>query len=379
MKILRICSVPLSLIGYKSFLRDLAQHSDVSMHIATSFDEQVSLLKQDEFYEMQRLEIKREIDPLSDIISILKAIFLINKIRPDITHSNTPKGGLVSAISSFVCRVPVRIHTFTGQRWITLNGFKRKLLMFVDRLIILLSTHVLADSPSQADFLNSELGIDKVKCLGEGSFGGIDLNKFNSKNVNEKVVRGELGFKDSDFVILYLGRISKDKGIEELIQAFIELNSHNLKLLLVGPYEKNLDPISEAYEEIISDNTSIKRVDFTDQPEKYFSVCNLFCLPSYREGFGTVILEAAAFSKASLGSDIYGIRDAILHQDTGLLFNPKSVDDLKEKISFVVNNPVEWKSYGENAYKRLLNHFDYKLMSKNYADFYRSCLSEKSL
>src|SRR5690606_11140569 len=151
------------------------------------------------------------------------------------------------------------MHTFTGQRWITLKGWKRNLLRAIDKFIILTSTHVLADSHTQADFLNKEFRTDKVKCLGDGSFGGIDVGKFDCDKFDRVIERSKLNIEENDFVILYLGRITKDKGIEELLQAYSILNKKNIKLLLVGPYEKKLDALSEEYEHLTNNLPGIIR------------------------------------------------------------------------------------------------------------------------
>lgn len=381
MKVLRICSVPLALLGYRSFLRELGSRDEVNLSIATSNDNFFEKLRNDDVYSVHELEIKREINILGDISSVFKAVILLLKLRPSIVHSNTPKGGLITALSSFICRTPVRIHTFTGQRWITLTGFKKILLIFTDRLIIALNTHVLADSQSQADFLNNKFKTNKVTCLGGGSFGGIDFDKFSLSKLDSIKIKIELEYSPDDFVILYLGRIAKDKGIGELVSSFLELNKEypNFKLLLVGPYEKHLDPLEKNVEACMLSHPDIKKIDFTDEPEKYFSACDVFCLPSYREGFGTVIMEAAALSKASIGSKVYGISDAIVDNETGWLVKPKSVVELREKIRYTFLNRDELKQVGEKALTRARNRFDSNRVCNDLIEFYRSCLNEKGL
>tara|TARA_R110000868_G_scaffold153644_11_gene379193 strand:+ start:1537 stop:2682 length:1146 start_codon:yes stop_codon:yes gene_type:complete len=381
MNVLRICSVPLALLGYKTFFKELGAKDDVNLSIATSNDELFQKLTSKDHYNVCELEIKREINIFADIASILNAVKLLLRLKPSIVHSNTPKGGLISAISSYLCRTPVRIHTFTGQRWVTLKGVKRFLLIWADKLIIKLNTHLLADSKSQADFLNKHFKTNKVICLGEGSFGGIDLEKFSPSIERTLMIRDSLGYQDDDFVILYLGRVTKDKGIHELISSFVDLNKKypNLKLLLVGPYEKKLDPLDENVEAVMLSHPHIKTIDFTDEPEKYFSACDVFCLPSYREGFGTVIIEAAAMSKASIGSDIYGISDAIIDNETGWLVKPRSVVELREKIRYTYLNRQELKQTGERALARARNSFDSGRVCDDLVEFYRRCLNEKGL
>lgn len=378
MRVLRVCSVPLALLGYRSHLREIVRHG-IDLTIATTEDDKFSYLKNEKFYKLKNVEINRDINIKSDVKSVINLYREITNLKPQIVHSNTPKGGIICTLASFMARTPVRVHTFTGQRWITLGGFKKQLLKIIDNIIIALNTHVLADSPSQADFLNKEFKTNKVRCLGLGSFGGVDLEKFDYKKYDKLKIRKEMNFSESDFIVLYLGRISRDKGIEDLLNAFLTIERSNFKLLLVGPYEMELDGVSEQSEKIMLYHPRIFRFDFTNEPEKYFSACDLFCLPSYREGFGTVILEAAAMKRPTVGTNIYGISDAIVDGETGLLCKVKSPDDLKNKIEYFINNRDKLELMGEAAYKRVVDKFDYKVVTKNLINFYRKCLSEKNL
>ncbi|PIQ56793.1 MAG: hypothetical protein COW01_03630 [Bdellovibrionales bacterium CG12_big_fil_rev_8_21_14_0_65_38_15] len=382
LKVLRVFTVPIAMIGYKKHLEEQSR-TGIDLHIGTSMDDKFDLLKNDNFYKTYRLNIAREISPLSDIRSCFNTYLLINKIKPNIVHSNTPKAGIVSSISSFLSGVPVRIHTFTGQRWITLKGLKRTILKFIDKIIISINTHVIADSPSQAAFLNKEFRTNKVVCLGAGSFGGICFDDKKEIKIPHIALntRQKLGINETDFVMLFLGRVVKDKGVEELIDAFVSLKTKykGIKLLVVGPVEELGNKISDHHLKILRHDPDIISTGYTSEPHLYYPICNIFILPSYREGFGTVILEAASFRKASIGTRIYGIQDAILDEVTGLLCEAGSSTDLSKKIErcLIDKNLVE--QMGNKAFERALENFDYKVVTKNLLDFYRNCLNEKSL
>ena len=275
------------------------------------------------------LNFYRKPNLITDIQTFLLLTYLMLKKRPSLTISISPKAGFLTAISSFILRVPYRIHWFTGQVWITKNGLIQKFYKFIDKIIFNFSMHVLVDSHSQRKFLISKNIISKNKSsvLLNGSVGGINTKKFKFNIYSRNQKRKKFKISKNDFTFLYLGRINKDKGIIDLIKAFEKIQQiHQVFLVLVGPIEdfniKNL----------IKQNKRIIYAGETFKPEKWFSVGDIFCLPSYREGFGTVIIESASCGVPSLCSNIYGLKDAVIENQTGFFHKVGDIIDIKEKM-----------------------------------------------
>lgn len=368
LKVARIATVPLFFMVYKHHFERLANEVDITLICSPDND----FNKLDTFHVKNTIAINipRDINPLEDLKALWKLYKVFRKERFDIVHSTTPKAGLLTAVAAFFAMVPTRLHTFTGQRWVTLKGIKRKILIFCDKIIALLNTYCYADSPSQVDFLisSSIISRNKIKCIHKGSFAGIDLNKFSLEKyqpLREEILQ-ELNLSNKDFIITFVGRLVKDKGIFELVEAFKLLNKTypDTKLLLVGPSEEKLDPLPPATNEEIKQNPNILSLGMKPDPEKYMSISSIFCLPSYREGFGSVILEAAAMKVPSLATDIVGLRDAIIENQTGILTEARQIDGLYKELEAIYKSPDKLSQLGENAYKRVIEDFEYKVIAQ---------------
>lgn len=263
-----------------------------------------------------------------DLIVLIKlSIFFLRK-KIDFSLSITPKAGFITALSAFILRVPYRVHWFTGQIWATKKGLSEILYKFLDKVIFFLSHYVLVDSLSQRRFLitNKIILNTKSSVLHKGSVGGVDIKKFKFNFKNRNKLRQELLIPKSSFVFLYLGRIHQDKGVIELINAFKKIqNFYNVFLVFVGPVE------CHDFMRLIKNNNKIKYCGSTNQPQKWYSIANILCLPSYREGFGTVIIEAASCNVPTLASDIYGIKDAVVKHQTGFFHKAGNANDIKKK------------------------------------------------
>jgi glycosyltransferase involved in cell wall biosynthesis len=290
-----------------------------------------------------------------------------------------PKSGLLSMLSGFFARVPVRVHTFTGQVWKNSTGAKRFALKTMDRVLTACATHILADSPSQKEFLINEAVVSrkKITVIKDGSICGVDENKFYFDEEARRDVRKTLCIASDDIVFLFLGRMKQDKGILDLARAFVSLCGRfgNVCLLLAGPDEEN---IKEKVLEICSQCADkVHVLGYTDEPAKYMSAADVFCLPSYREGFGLVIIEAAAVGIPSIGSRIYGITDTIDDGKTGFFFEPAASHDLMLKMSRFIEDPSLIKSMGERARANALERYSKEKVTSAMIDYYKKL--EKSL
>jgi len=315
------------------------------------------------------LNFHRKPNLIIDLKTFLILTYLMIKNKPSLTISLSPKAGFLTAISSFITRVPCRIHWFTGQIWITKKGLARKFYKIIDKVIFNLSLHVLVDSHSQRKFLISNNIISKKKSsvLLNGSVGGVNIKKFKFSNLDRITKRRKFNISTNDFVFLYLGRINKDKGIIDIIEAFHGIQKlHKAFLFLVGPIEDN------DIKNLIKDNEKIIYEGKTFTPEKWFSVADIFCLPSYREGFGSTIIEAGSCKLPALGSNIYGINDAIIKNKTGFFHKPGNVNDIKKKMLFVLKNRNLLKILGQKARKRVELNFEENLLTTKLLEFFNS-------
>lgn len=324
------------------------------------------------------LDIRRKVSPFNDLKVLWQLYRLFRRERFDVVHSIMPKTGLLAMLAGMLAGVPVRMHTFTGQVWATRRGWRRSALKSFDRLIVASATHVLADSPSQRDFLVAEgvLPQGKGDVIGHGSICGIDARRFHPDVPARAAVRAELGIPESNRILLFLGRLNRDKGIIDLAQAFFALASRreNVSLLLVGAEENvSFDAVRRVCG-VYGDR--VHRVGFTPVPERYMAAADIFCLPSYREGFGQVIIEAAACGVPTVASRIYGVTDAMADGDTGLLFPPGDVTALAGALSLLIDDDaLRWRM-GESARVRALECFASEKITAELMERYRNLMAK---
>ena len=265
--------------------------------------------------------IERKTSPFADLKALVNLVGIFRRERFDLVHSVTPKAGLLAALAGAIAGVPIRIHTFTGQVWATRRGAARLFLRALDRLTASLATSVLADSGSQRDFLVAEgvVSAGRIRVLGNGSVNGVDTSRFRPDAAARERVRAQAGIPARAVAFLYLGRFSRDKGLLDLARAFARLADAlpEAWLMLVGPDE---DGMAREIREICGPAAARLRIaGHTAEPEQCMAAADVFVLPSCREGFGSVILEAAAAEVPAIGTRIYGITDAILEGSTGML------------------------------------------------------------
>ena len=318
------------------------------------------------------VKFSRKINILNDMYCFLWLTFFLLKEDFEAVHSITPKAGFLAMLASFIAKVPVRIHTFTGQVWVTRNGLSRFFLKLCDKCIGRLTSYNFVDSISQRDFLIREgvISFSRSIVFGSGSVSGVDLKKFKRNKKFSHEIRDQLHIPRNAFVFLYLGRLNKDKGIFDLARAFTYIQDPDVYLIFVGSDEGDC---VEKINFITSKKSSkIKFFGFTKKPQQFLSASDVICLPSYREGFGNVIIEAAAMGVPALASNIYGISDAVIHNKTGLLHSPGSYQNIFECLEFFIKNPDTVKSFGKLAKTRAIKEFDSDLMTACWVDFYKN-------
>lgn len=257
------------------------------------------------------IPIRRKPSIIIDFFTLLKTMYYLKKIKPDIVHSMTPKGGLIASISAYIVGVKYRFHTFTGQVWANKYDIKSKFLMKLDALICNLSVQTFSDSKSQSNFLNTMLNPKKlVKTIGNGSLGGVNMTKYNTSLSKKQLLKQKKFLADKN-IITYLARKTYDKGAYDCLKIFDELVKirNDVILLFLGPEE---DIFNKDFNFLLKKhkNNIININEMVDDYE-FYSITDLLVLPSYREGFGLSIIKSAAMGIRTIAYDIYGVKDSV--------------------------------------------------------------------
>jgi len=324
-KVLVVVAVPMTITAFLlPYLRRLSEQYDLTIVSSGRTGEVSQQLPHG--VSFRPVDIRRAIHPLADARALLTLIRLMRTEEFAMVQSVTPKAGLLSMLAGWFTRTPIRLHYFTGQVWATRTGFFRWMLKGVDRLIASCATHLLADSHSQKAFLVEEqvVASDRIDVLGRGSISGVDLQRFQPDAALRARIRESLGYGCEDVLGLFVGRLNRDKGVLDLVEAFARASPQlpTLALLLVGPDEENL---AAEISRISRGNRRLRVLGATTRPEEFMAAADFFCLPSYREGFGSVVIEAAACGLPAMASAIYGLTDAIENGRSGCLHPARDV------------------------------------------------------
>jgi glycosyltransferase involved in cell wall biosynthesis len=320
------------------------------------------------------ITIERKISPLSDLQVLWQLIRIFRKHQFKLVHSVTPKAGLLAMMAGFLVGIDTRIHTFTGQVWVTRTGFSRWLLKSMDRLIGLLATDTLVDSASQRQFLLDEgvLTAARSEVLAQGSISGVDTLRFRPDAEARRQIRNTWCIPEEDTVFLFLGRLTRDKGVLDLAVAFAGMGNTTAHLFMVGPDEENIR--LQIQRLTVNCAGHVHFVEFSTEPEEFMAAADVLCLPSYREGFGNVIIEAAAVGIPAIGSRIYGVVDAIAENESGLLFDAGNVTALQLCMSILANDKADRMWLGWQARERVLAQFTSERLASAWLEYYHSRL-----
>lgn len=338
----RACIVVASEMTVRAFLvrqvTAMAEHYDVTVVVNTRRAEFLARLGIPA--TLHRLPIARAASPLQDLSCLIQLTGFLRAGRFDVVHSMTPKAGLLAMLAARIAGVPVRLHTFTGQVWATRRGLARAGLRLLDRVMAAAATLTLADSPSQRAFLIAAGVVppSKIRVLGCGSVSGVDTERFRPDPQRRQHTRARLGIPPGDVVLLFLGRLTRDKGVLDLARAYAVLAGKrtDLRLIVAGPDEEGLsDVLRAACGEYAQ---GLHLCGFATAPEELMAAADILCLPSYREGFGSVIIEAAAAGVPAVASRIYGVVDAVVEEETGLLHEAGDVQALVEQLHRLIGD-----------------------------------------
>ena len=370
----RACIVVASELTVRSFLVHqilaMQEHYDVTVVVNTTnarFLHDLGILA-----SLRPLSIERHVSPMSDLRCLVTLIRLMRAERFDLVQSVTPKAGLLAMLAAWLTRIPVRVHFFTGQVWATRMGISRAALKLLDKVVASAATFALVDSPSQREFLIAA-GIVKASnstVLGKGSICGVDPARFRRDPAARRAIRRSLAIPARAVTILFVGRLHRDKGVLDLACAFARLADRrpDVHLLIVGPDEQNL---TDAVRALCSRHEGrLHFSGFTGTPELLMAASDILCLPSYREGFGSVIIEAAAVGLPAVASRIYGVTDAVVDGETGLLHDPADVGGMVAQMERLVSDPELRRSLGASAQRRAERDFSQGVVTAAVLDLY---------
>jgi len=379
MKIIRACTVSQSVGFVRGMLPDLCKKYEVV--VLSSPGPELTEAGEVPGVRTIAVPMERHISIVNDCKSLWKIWRVFRKEKPTMVHSMTPKAGMLCMVAAWLAGVPVRVHTFTGLVFPTATGLKRRILMATDWLTCACATHVIPEGEGvKNDLLNNGITRKPLRVLGYGNVRGIDLDYFCNDNVN---VNGNVNLNLNGNVrggrFLFVGRIVRDKGINELVRAFCRLHEQlpHTKLWLVGPYEDNLDPISEEARKAIAENDGIEAVGPKRGKDllKYYAAADCFVFPSYREGFPNTVLEAGAMGLPSIVTDINGSREIIKEGENGLIVPPRDEDALYDAMLRMVNDTEARTAMAGNARKMIADRFEQGFVRKCLYDFYDEILT----
>lgn len=365
-KLIRITTVPYAISSLlKGQLPYMSQDYEVICISSTEPPGRLETAAKSQNARPIPVKMTRKITPFQDMRSLIQMYLVLRKEKPFFVHTHTPKAGLIGMMAAYFARVPHRLHDIAGLPLLEATGFKRKVLNLVEKLTYACATRVYPNSRGlhQIVLENKFAPPEKFKVLDKISSNGVDTSQFNPENFQQTQrleLRKSLNILPDDFVAVFVGRLVRDKGINELVGAFEILTAKykDLKLLLVGMYEKDLDPLMEKTERNIEHNPSIIYVGSHDDVKPYFAISDLLVFPSYREGFPNVPLEAGAMGLPSVVSDINGCNEIIEDGKNGLIIPPKDMQAIIMAVEKLYLEPEVRKKLAANARPMISARFE---------------------
>ena len=385
-KLVRITTVPISLnlliTGQMKYMRD----NGYEVIMMSADGPEIKELVEREKCPHEIVPLTRQITPFKDLKALWILYRKLKRIKPQIIHSHTPKAGLIGMMAAWLARVPIRLHTVAGLPLEATSGGKKKLLLFIEWLTYKCATEVWPNSKSLYTFIDAHklAKRDKLRIIGRGSSNGIDTSEFDTQKLDGEIlasIKSDINYASQNKYLLFVGRIVKDKGIEELVDAFQKLKERhsNLKLILVGPFESQLDPLSADTLTAIEDDVDIITTGFSTKVKYFMDIADIFVFPSHREGFPNVPMQAGLMKCPVVASKITGNVDIIDHEINGLLHKKGSANDIFEKVDFALSNSDQMDKMTDALEEKIKEHFDRIKIQKFIFDVYNFHLKSKDL
>ncbi len=374
-KIIRTVTVPQSISFFEEAMLKMKDDGFETIVVTSPGLELEEFKQRNPAEKTIEVPMQRHISLLKDFKSLWQMMKVMRKEKPYMVHSMTPKAGLITMMAAWLTGVPVRIHTFTGLVWPTAAGVKRKILMATDWITCACATHIIPEGQGVLDDLkNHKVCRKPMKVLGYGNVKGVDMERFNPARF------AQVKKDDSKFRFIFVGRIVGDKGINELVKAFVRLNSEymNTQLKLVGTYEANLDPLKPDTLKAIEENSCIEACDprYDDDLLVEYMRSDCFVMPSYREGFPNTVMEAGAMGLPSIVTDINGSREIIIHGENGIIIPSKDSDALYEAMKQMLGDTSAREKMAANARPLIDSRFEKSFVQRCLMNFYAEIINK---
>jgi glycosyltransferase involved in cell wall biosynthesis len=367
-KLVRITTVPLSidklLGGQLSYMNSFYEVTAISSEI--EYLKRCALAENVKFHH---LEMTRKITPLKDLIALIKLFIYLKNEKPEMVHSHTPKAGMLAMIAAKLAGVPIRLHTVGGLPLMETKGLKRKILKSVEKLTYACATAVYPNAYGLYDFIieNKLTSPKKLKVIANGSTNGINTNYFSVNQISQELkqsLKDDLKIQESDFIFVFVGRIVGDKGINELIQAFKRImnNDFNIKLLLVGEEENEIDPLNKETQQELFTNRNIIKVGWQKDIRPYLALSDVLILPTYREGFPNVVMQAGAMGLPTIVSNINGCNEIVEDGKNGIIIPVKNVIAIEEAVFKIKNDKIFFNNLKKNSREMITSRYEQQLV-----------------
>lgn len=341
--------------------------------------EELDKLNREENIRTLGVFMSREISPFTDLRSLIKLIRVFRREQPRMVHSMTPKAGLLSMLAAKMCGVPVRLHSFTGLLFPTASGVKKKLFATCDKIICGCATHIVAEGRGvRKDLLDSSITKKRIDILGNGNVRGIDLDYYQrTPEVMEKAaeIRRNIGADADTFIFIFVGRLVKDKGIDNLVEAFLNLSKEkdNLRLLLVGEYE-NGDRVKPSTIQAIEESPLIIKTGWKEDVRPFYAASDLLVFPSRREGFPNVVIEAGAMGLPSVVTDINGSNEIISDGVNGRIIPKDDLQPLADEMKNLSENREAAAALAKDARRIVSERYERSFVLNKLENYYREIL-----
>jgi glycosyltransferase involved in cell wall biosynthesis len=380
-KLIRITTVPMALCYLLPGQMKFMQQNGFDVLMISADGPELGEVIKNEGCRHIIVAMTRKITPLQDIKCLQQLIKIFKKEKPDIVHTHTPKAGLLGMLAAKLCGVKVRIHTVAGMPLMVEKGFKLQLLKFIEKLTYKAASHVWPNSNSLYNYIkeNKFAPIKKLKIIGKGSTNGINIKRFNKDVLDEVVinkVKNNIGYEPQLTYLLCIGRLVADKGIVELVNVFSALQKKqaNLKLIVVGDYEEELDPLPVTIMQQIKTNADIIHIKWTQQVEYFMHIANYFVFASHREGFPNVLLQAGAMELPIICSRIAGNVDIVSDKQTGLIFDAANEMQMEQQIEYAISHPDEMEAMAVSLQQIIKKDYERENIWQNILSAYKSLL-----